>query len=50
MVGGFSIPFLKNVKQQYSVEEPPKALAREAFKNAWRTFKDIIKDKKILLL
>lgn len=45
----FSIPFLKNVKQQYSVEEPPKALAREAFKNAWRTFKDIIKDKKILL-
>lgn len=44
----FSIPFLKNVKQEYSVEEPPKALAKEAFRNAWKTFKDIIKDKKIL--
>lgn len=44
----FSIPFLKNVKQQYSVEDAPQALAREAFRNAWKTFKDILKDKKIL--
>ncbi len=44
----FSIPFLKNVKQKYSVDKPPKALAREAFRNAWKTFKDIMKDKKIL--
>lgn len=44
----FSIPFLKNVKQKYSVDRPPKDLAREAFRNAWKTFKDIIKDKKIL--
>lgn len=44
----FSIPFLKNVKQQYSVEDAPQALAKEAFRNAWKTFKDIPKDKKIL--
>lgn len=44
----FSIPFLKNVKQQYSVEDAPQALAKEAFRNAWKTFKNILKDKKIL--
>ena len=44
----FSIPFLKNVKQQYSVEDAPQALAKEAFRNAWKTFEDILKDKKIL--
>lgn len=44
----FSIPFLKNVKQQYSVEDAPQAFAKEAFRNAWKTFKDILKDKKIL--
>ena len=44
----FSIPFLKNVKQQYSEEDAPQALAKEAFRNAWKTFKDILKDKKIL--
>ena len=44
----FSIPFLKNVKQQYSVDDAPQALAKEAFRNAWKTFKDILKDKKIL--
>ena len=45
----FSIPFLKNVKQQYSVEDAPQALAKQAFRNAWKTFKDILKDKKILV-
>ena len=44
----FSIPFLKNVKQQYSVEDAPQALAKDAFRNAWKTCKDILKDKKIL--
>ena len=44
----FSIPFLKNVKQQYSVEDAPQALAKEAFRNAWKTFKNILKDKKIM--
>ena len=45
----FSIPFLKNVKQIHSVEEPPAKLAKAAFKNALQTFRDIIKDKKILM-
>lgn len=44
----FSIPFLKNVNQKYSVEDAPQTLAKEAFRNAWKTFKDILKDKKIL--
>ena len=44
----FSIPFLKNVNQKYSVEDAPQALAKQAFRNAWKTFKDILKDKKIL--
>ncbi|MEA5050245.1 MAG: MFS transporter [Oscillospiraceae bacterium] len=44
----FSIPFLRNVKQVYSVEEAPSALAKAAFSNAIRTFKDILRDKKIL--
>lgn len=45
----FSIPFLKNVKQVHSVEEPPAKLARAAFRNAWKTLKDIIRDKKVLI-
>ncbi|HWQ57526.1 MAG TPA: MFS transporter [Clostridia bacterium] len=44
----FSIPFLKNVKQVHSVEEPPARLAKAAFKNAVKTFRDIVKDKRIL--
>lgn len=44
----FSIPFLKNVKQIYSVEQPPSALAKAAFRNAGNTFKNILKDKRIL--
>lgn len=44
----FSIPFLKNVKQTHSVEEPPSRLAKAAFSNAWKTLKDIFRDKKIL--
>ena len=45
----FSIPFLKNVKQVHCVDDPPKDLAKAAFSNAWKTLKDIIKDKKILI-
>lgn len=45
----FSIPFLKNVKQMHSVDEPPARLAKAAFRNAINTFRDIMKDKKILM-
>ena len=45
----FSIPFLKNVKQNFCVDEPPEKLAKAAFKNMVGTFKDIVKDKRILL-
>lgn len=44
----FSIPLLKNVKQVHSVEEPPAKLAKAAFKNAIKTFQDIVRDKRIL--
>lgn len=45
----FSIPFLKNVHQVYSVEDPPAKLARAAFRNAWKTLHDIMRDKKVLI-
>jgi UMF1 family MFS transporter len=44
----FSIPFLKNVEQVYSVEEPPAQLARAAFSNMAKTFRSILRDKRIL--
>ena len=44
----FSIPFLKNVKQVYYVEEKPSNLARDAFGNMKRTFLSICKNKRIL--
>ncbi|MBE6754502.1 MAG: MFS transporter [Ruminococcaceae bacterium] len=44
----FSIPFLRNVKQVHYVDEQPKNLAKEAFRNMGRTFKEICKDKRIL--
>ena len=44
----FSIPFLKNVKQVYYVEDKPANLAKQAFGNMIRTFKSICKDKRIL--
>lgn len=44
----FSIPFLKNVKQVYFVEEKPSNLAKDAFGNMKRTFLSICKDKRIL--
>lgn len=45
----FSIPFIKNVKQTYYVEEKPSHLAKEAFGNVIKTFKAICSDKRILL-
>jgi len=43
----FSIPMLKNVEQVYSVDTLPKQLAKEAWKNIMRTFRDIVRDKRI---
>ncbi|MDD5917862.1 MAG: MFS transporter [bacterium] len=44
----FSIPFLRNVEQVYCVDEPPRHLARAAFSNMAKTFRAILKDKRIL--
>ena len=44
----FSIPFLRNVEQVYCVDEPPRQLARAAFSNMAKTFRAILKDKRIL--
>ncbi len=44
----FSIPFLKNVHQEHYIEDRPKNIVGEAFKNMGRTFLSICKDKKIL--
>ena len=44
----FSIPFLKNVEQVYSVDDPPEQLARAAFSNMIKTFRSIITDKRLL--
>ncbi|MDD4075176.1 MAG: MFS transporter [Eubacteriales bacterium] len=44
----FSIPFLRNVKQVHSVDQPPKALAKEAMKNTLATFKSIVADKRLM--
>ncbi len=44
----FSIPFLKNVKQVYYVEDKPSNIVKDAFGNMIRTFKSICKDKRIL--
>ena len=45
----FTIPFLKNVHQTYSIEKPESfALFQAAFSSAWHTAKKIFQDKKIL--
>ena len=47
--GVFTIPFLKNVRQKYSVEKPESfVLFQAAFSSAWHTAKKIVQDKKIL--
>ncbi|MBE5785553.1 MAG: MFS transporter [Clostridiales bacterium] len=44
----FSLPFLKNVEQVYSVDDPPAELAKAAFSNMIKTFRSIIADKRLL--
>jgi len=45
----FSIPFLKNVTQNHSLGELPKNVFKGAFGNVIETFKDISKDKGLVL-
>lgn len=44
----FSIPFMKNVKQEYYVETPPKELGRAVWQNVISTFRSILKNKAVL--
>jgi len=47
--GLFTIPFLLNVSQKYSIEKPGDyALFRAAFSSAWETAKKILKNKSLL--
>ena len=47
--GLFTIPFLKNVHQNYSIPKPEQFhLWRAAFSAAWETAKKIVKNKKLL--
>ena len=47
--GLFTIPFLKNVHQKYSIERPEShAVISTAFSSAWHTAKRIFSDKKLL--
>lgn len=46
--GVFSIPILRNVKQKYFVETPPKELVKETFLNILSTMKHIAHDKALL--
>ncbi len=43
----FSIPFLKNIKQEYWIEKPQKSAMKETFKAVGRTASKIFKNKKI---
>ena len=44
---GFSIPFLKNVKQTHFIEKPERGAVKHVFGNVVNTAKKIFKDKKI---
>ena len=44
---GFSIPFLKNVRQVSYVETPPQELGKAAWLNTVKTFRNILKNKAI---
>ena len=44
----FSIPFMRNVKQEHFVETPPNELGRAAWHNTVMTFKSILKNKAVL--
>lgn len=45
----FSVPFLKNVRQTHYVETPPSKLVKHAFQNIFKTLRDIISTKKLLV-
>ncbi len=44
----FSIPILKNVRQQYYVQSPPGELVKSTVANIWKTFRHILADKAML--
>ncbi len=43
----FTIPMLRVVKQKYGLTDPPKKLVRSSICSVWKTFRKILKDKKI---
>lgn len=43
----FSIPFLKNIKQNHGIDRPKTGIAKKTFGNVLNTAKKIVKDKKI---
>ena len=45
----FSIPMLRNVKQEHYVEVPPSRLAKNALSNIAQTFRSIVKSRGIFL-
>ncbi|MDO4460414.1 MAG: MFS transporter [Clostridia bacterium] len=45
----FSIPFLKNVHQEYYIEENTGKLISSSFKNLWHTAKNIVEIKGLLI-
>lgn len=46
--GIFSIPFLKNVHQEYGLEKPKKGFVADTFKRIWITARKIFSDKKMV--
>lgn len=47
--GIFSIPFVKNVKQKYSVEKPEKGTVKNVLQAVLHTARDIFRNKKVLI-
>ena len=47
--GLFSIPFLRNVRQQHGLEKPEKGLIGETFRSIGRTAGKIVKEKGLLI-
>ena len=45
----FSIPFLRNVHQQYGLEQPKKNLVRETFRSVGNTARKIVHEKGLLV-
>lgn len=45
----FSVPLLKNVRQEHYVDTPPSRLASSAIRNLWSTMKNIARNREILV-